>query len=96
MHWWEAVVAHHRTELSACREEMAKLSLGGSGKGGGAPRSKADADRAEELDFRQRRVHAMQTEFDALFYAFSGARTFFRAAEADGGAGAEDDDTVLV
>lgn len=92
MHWWDAVIAHHRAELAACREEMGKLSVGGKG----GARSKADADRAEELDFRQRRVHAMQTEFDALFYAFSGARTFFRAAEADGGAGGEDDDTVLV
>jgi hypothetical protein len=92
MHWWDAVVAHHRSELASCRDELSKMTHGGKV----VARSKAEADRIEELDFKQRRVHSMQTEFDALFYAFSGARTFFRAADADGTGGGDEDETVLV
>lgn len=92
MHWWDAVSAHSRGEIATSRDELGKMTRGGKV----VARSKAEADRIEELDFKQRRVVALQTEFDALYYAFSGARTFFRAADGDGTGAGEDDETVLV
>ena len=46
-------------------------------------KTKADADRREELEFKVRRVNVEKREFEALFYAFSGGRSFFREHEAD-------------
>ena len=70
LHWWDAVTRHHKAELAAYRAEGAAL-----GKG------KADADRAEELAFKTKRVLGAQGEFDSLFFAFSGARLFFKVDE---------------
>jgi WASH complex subunit 7 len=77
LHWWDSVALFHRAELASFKAEGAALG-----------KTKADADRAEELAFKSRRTVAAQAEFDSLFYAFSGARLFFKV---DGGA---DDDEV--
>ena len=50
--------------------------MAGKGKG-------ADPERAEELEFKCRRVLALQREFDGLFFALAGARCFFRDARGE-------------
>ena len=40
-------------------------------------------DRREELEFKRRRAAAERREFESLFYAFRGGRSFFRETEAD-------------
>ena len=72
LHWWDAVARHQAGELAKLAAELAAL-----GKG------KADADRREELEFKRRRVGVEKREFEALFYAFSGGRSFFREHNAD-------------
>lgn len=70
LHWWDAVARFHNAELAKCQAEMAGLG-----------KTKADADRREELEFKRRRVLADRREFDSLFFAYRGARTFFRPQE---------------
>ena len=76
LHWWDSVQRHLRGELAGYRKEAAGLG-----------KTKADADAVEELEFKARRVGLVQAEFDALFYAFNGARLFFKV---DGQAEEED------
>ena len=78
LHWWDSVKRHHAAELAAYRKEAAGLG-----------KAKADADRAEELEFKARRVAHAQAEFDALFFAFSGAQLFFKTD------GEQDEDVTL-
>jgi WASH complex subunit 7 len=85
LHWWDSVATQHREELAAYKAEAASLG-----------KAKADLDRKEELAFKARRIIAAQEEYDSLFFAFSGARLFFKVD----GMGDDDDvkqsvDTVL-
>jgi WASH complex subunit 7 len=74
LHWWDAVARHQADELAKFAGELAALSKA---------KTKADADRREELEFKVRRVNVEKREFEALFYAFSGGRSFFAVHEAD-------------
>ena len=82
LHWWESAARFHRAELAACKAEAATLG-----------KTKTDADRAEELDFKMRRVVAIQAEFDALFWSFSCSRLFFKR---DDMGGEEEEITVSI
>jgi WASH complex subunit 7 len=81
LHWWDAILRYHRAELAAYKAEAAGLA---------AAKSKSDADRADELAFKTRRVVAAQAEFDQLYFAFQGARAFFKTD------GSTEDDEVLI
>lgn len=74
LHWWEAVGRYHQAELTAYAADTAKLG-----------KSKADADRRDELEFKAKRIMAERREFEALYFAFRGARTFFRQESEDDG-----------
>lgn len=37
----------------------------------------------QELEYKMRRIQARKREFDALFYAFSGAKIFFKRYDED-------------
>jgi WASH complex subunit 7 len=74
LHWWEAVARFHTSELASYSAEAGKLG-----------KSKLDADRREELEFKARRIQSEQREFESLFFAFRGARSFFRAESEDDG-----------
>jgi len=80
LHWWDAILRYHRTELASYKTEMATLNT----------KNKADLDRSEELTFKTKRILTAQAEFDQLFYAFQGARAFFKMD------GSTEDDEVLV
>lgn len=72
LHWWDAVRAQHTAELAAYQKEAAMLG-----------KTKGDADRREELDFKLKRVQSEAREFEALYFAYMGARNFFRADTED-------------
>jgi WASH complex subunit 7 len=81
LHWWDAALRYHRAELASYKAEAVGLEKS---------KGKADQDRLEELNFKTRKVLAVQAEFDQLFYAFAGARAFFKTD------GSTEDDEVLV
>jgi WASH complex subunit 7 len=72
LHWWDAVSRHHAEELARCAAELATLG-----------KSKPDADKREELEFKRRRIAIERREFEALYYAYRGGRSFFREAAED-------------
>jgi len=79
LHWWDSVLTHHASELAKYAAELATLG-----------KSKADTDKREELEFKRRRIATERREFEALYYAYRGARTFFREE-----AGEDDDDDAI-
>ncbi len=68
LHWFDSVRDQHRQEL---RHIQAALQA--------APtRGKEAKQHIEELQFKERRLHNVQREYDCIEYALSGARIFFR------------------
>jgi WASH complex subunit 7/WASH complex subunit 7, C-terminal/WASH complex subunit 7, N-terminal len=82
LHWWDSVNRYHASELAKVDVEWRAVANS---------KSKADADKREELDFRRKRILAESKEFEALYYSYRGSRTFFRDAHGTV-AGADDDD----
>lgn len=80
LHWWDAVVRYHQSELASYAAELATL---GKGKG--------DDDKREELEFKRRRILVERREFEALYFAYRGARTFFRVDDED-----DDDEAIAL
>jgi len=83
LHWWDSVTRFHNGELVKCSNELATLG-----------KTKADSDKRDELEFKRKRIAADRREFEALFFAYRGARTFFRDADTGkgGDSGTKDDD----
>ena len=77
LHWWESVSQYHESETKKLSEEASKLG-----------KSKADSDRRDEIDFKIKRIIGEGKEMQALFYAYRGARNFFRQESED------DDDAI--
>jgi WASH complex subunit 7 len=106
LHWFDSVRQHHRSELSAYKAELASISEASAAQAAKVKKmsssqqsqmreqleaqKRADLERAEELDFRAKRVLAQQVEYDQLYYAFCGARSFFQTADTN------DDDEAFV
>ena len=80
LHWWDSVLAYQQSELLKYNAEAATLG-----------KAKADQDKRDELDFKRRRILTERKEFEALFFAYRGARTFFREEELD-----EDEDAIAM
>ena len=106
LHWFDSVRQHHRGELSAYKAELASISEASAAQAAKIKKmsssqqaqmreqveaqKRSDLERAEELDFRAKRVLAQQVEYDQLYYAFCGARSFFQTADTN------DDDEAFV
>lgn len=107
LHWFDSVRQHHRGELSAYKAELASISEASAAQAAKIKKmsssqqaqmreqveaqKRSDLERAEELDFRAKRVLAQQVEYDQLYYAFCGARSFFQTADTN-----DDDDEAFV
>jgi WASH complex subunit 7 len=80
LHWWDSVRKFHTFEIEKLARELAALG-----------KTKADSDRRDELEFKIRRAQTESKEFEGLFYAYRGARNFFRQESED-----DDDDAIAL
>jgi len=68
LHWFDSIREQHREELRTLQEALQAAPT----------RGKEAKQHIEELQFKERRLHNVQREYDCIEYALSGARIFFR------------------
>merc|ERR1719231_943488 len=81
LHWFETVTLKHeqdKLELQAKQQQRAKEVRGKKGA-----RHDMDEDAVHTLQMTAKRMQQHKREFDLLFFSLSGARIFFKEAEAD-------------